>query len=185
MFNSVTTTTPMTAKELAQLSIPDKQVELVRGHLVVREPPSTRHGGVAGELYYQLSQYVRDRDLGRAFPQDTGFKIASDPDTVRGPDVAFVSRDRLHLIPDEGYAELAPDLVAEVVSPGDRTGEVLAKVGDWLAGGTRLVWVIDPRRVEARIFRPDGSVTVLGGDQDLDGEDIVPGFSCKVNSILS
>jgi len=73
----------MTAEELAQTSIPDKQVELIRGRLVVREPPSTHHGAVAGNLFFELSVFVRREQLGQVLPQDTGFKIDSDPDTVR------------------------------------------------------------------------------------------------------
>jgi Uma2 family endonuclease len=174
----------MTAEELARTSIPDKAVELIRGHLVVREPPGTSHGGVAADLAHELGTYVRRERLGRVFAQDTGFKIAHDPDTVRASDVAFVSRDRPPGIPDAGYAELAPDLVVEVLSPDDRAGEVLAKIGDFLAAGTRLAWLVDPRRREARIFRPDGSVTVIGPDGALDGEDVLPGFSCPLATVL-
>lgn len=174
----------MTADELARTSIPDKQVELIRGCLVVREPHSTRHGVVAGNLTFELSAFVRREKLGQVFPQDTGFKIGSDPDTVRGPDVAFVSEEQLDQVPEEGYAKLAPDLVVEVLSPSDRPGEVLAKIGDWLAAGTRCAWLIDPRRREARVFRADGSVSVIGEDGVLDGEDVLPGFSCPLRAIL-
>lgn len=174
----------MSAEELARTSIPDKQVELVRGRLVVREPPSTHHGAVAGNLAYELSVFVRKRKLGQVFAQDTGFKIASDPDTVRGPDVAFVSKERLDRIPEEGYADLAPDLVVEVISPSDRPGEVLAKIGDWLDAGARCAWLIDPRQREARIFNADGSVSVTGEGGSLDGGDVLPGFTCPLRAIL-
>ena len=174
----------MTAEELARTSIPDKQVELIRGRLVVREPPSTHHGAVAGNVAYELSVFVREKKLGQVFPQDTGFKIASDPDTVRGPDVAFVSKERLDRIPEEGYADLVPDLVVEVVSPGDRPGEVLAKIGDWLEACARCSWLIDPRRREARISNADGSVSVTGEGGSLDGGDVLPGFTCPLRAIL-
>ncbi len=98
--------------------------------------------------------------------------------------MAFVANERLDRIPTEGYAELAPDLVVEVLSPGDRAGELLAKVGDFLAAGTRLVWVVDPRRREARVFRPDGSVAVIDQEGELDGEDVVPGFTCKLSAVF-
>ncbi len=174
----------MTAEELARTSVPGKVLELIRGHLVVREPPGTRHGAVAADLAYELAAFVRKEGLGQVFAQDTGFKIERDPDTVRGPDVAFVSRERLDRIPEEGYAELAPDLVVEVLSPSDRAGAVLAKIGDFLAAGTRLAWLLDPRRREARVFRSDGSVDVIGEDGALDGEDVLPGFSCPLSAIL-
>lgn len=185
MFHNVDTPALLTAKDVERLSLPDKQVELVRGRLVVREPPGTWHGAVAANLLYYLSDFVRREGLGLVFAQDTGFKIASDPDTVRAPDVAFVSRERAGAIRGRGYAELAPDLLAEILSPDDRPAEVLAKVADWLAAGTRLVWVIDPERSQARVYRQDGSLSVLGEDDSLDGEDVLPGFSCQLASVLS
>src|SRR5882762_3774591 len=112
MFRSVTTPRLVTAKDLPRVSPPGKNVELVRGRLVVREPPGTRHGVIAANLAYYLSDFVRRHGLGLVFAQDTGFKIASDPDTVRAPDVAFVARTRAEGIPQRGYAELAPDLLA-------------------------------------------------------------------------
>jgi Uma2 family endonuclease len=159
-------------------------VELIRGRLVVREPPSTHYGAVSANLAFELSAFVRSEKLGQVFAQDTGFKIASDPDTVRGSDVAFVSKARLKQIPEEGYADLAPDLVVEVLSPGDRPGEVLAKIGDWLAAGTRCAWLIDPRLREARVFRADGSVSVIDEGGALEGEDVLNGFSCPLRSVL-
>ena len=123
--------------------------------------------------------------LGQVCAQDTGFKIASDPDTVRAPDVAVVGRDRADQIPRRGYAELAPDLLAEVLSPDDRPSDVLANVADWLAAGTKIVWVVDPERREVRVYRQDGSLSVLGNSGSLDGEDVLPGFTCPLMNVLS
>lgn len=173
-----------TAEDLLQFQDPGKTAELVRGVLVVREPPGTRHGAKAARLTVRVGAFVEQHALGEVFAQDTGFKIATDPDTVRAPDVAFVARDRLEQITDEGYAELAPDLVAEILSPSDRPGDVLEKVGQWLSAGARLVWVLDPERGQVRVYRADGSVTVLGLNEMLDGEDVLPGFQCPVRDIL-
>lgn len=173
-----------TAEDLLQFHEPGKTAELVRGILIVCEPPGTEHGGVAAELLVRLANHVRAHGLGRVFAQDTGFKIGSDPDTVRAPDVAFVSRDRLAQIPRRGYAPLAPDLVAEVVSPGDRAGKLLEKVGDWLNTGARLVWVLDYLSRQARVYRADGSVSHLGPQDSLDGEDVVPGFSIRLETLF-
>ena len=86
------------------------------------------------------------------------------PDTVRGADIAFVSWERLPQRSPGGFPSLGPDLVVEILSPGDRPGETLAKVADWLSAGTRLVWVIDAERRLARIHRQDGSESILGED---------------------
>src|SRR4051812_34368145 len=134
----------MTADELERLDIPGKSTELVRGRLLVHEPPGSHHGRVAAKLVFVLGQHVYPRNIGLLFGQDTGFKIASNPDTVRAPDVAYTSNERQLVIGQRGYGAFAPDLVAEILSPDDRPGEVLSKVGDWLAAGVRLVFVIDP-----------------------------------------
>ena len=79
---------------------------------------------------------------------------------------------------------MAPDLVVEVLSPDDRPGETLAKVGDWLEAGARLAWVIDPQRRLARVYRADGTESLLAESDALDGEDVLPGFNCPLGAIL-
>lgn len=175
----------MTAQELERVTIPGKVTELIRGRLVVHEPPSTLHGRVSARLTVRLGEFVFRHGLGEMFAQDTGFKIESKPDTVRAPDLAFVSRERTREIPARGYAPLTPDLVVEIRSPDDRTGEVLAKVAAWLDSGARLLWVIDPERAEAQVYRPDGSVTIVGADGALNGEDVLPGFACALAEIIA
>ena len=173
----------LTADELQHVYVPDKRVELVRGLLVVRELPGMRHARVAMDLALALGAHVRAAALGRVYAE-AGFKLASNPDTVRGPDIAFISRGRIPDPEPTGFAGFAPDLVVEVISPGDRPGEVLAKVADWLSAGTRLVWVLDPGRRVARVYRDDGTEQILTADESLDGGDVVPGFSCPVGEIF-
>ena len=174
----------MTANELLTLEKLGKSTELVRGKLIVREPASTYHGHVQGILHILVGSYVRAHALGAVFGQDTGFKIASDPDTVRAPDLAFLDRTRVAQIPRRGYAALAPDLVAEILTPDDRPGEVLAKLGDWLDAGVRLVWVIDPDRRVATVYRADGSVITVASDADIDGDAVLPGFSFRLSELF-
>ena len=174
----------LTADELLRVRIPDKRVELVRGVLVVREPAGGRHGRIALNLALQLGNHVNAHDLGAVYAAETGFTLARAPDTVRAPDVAFVRRERLPNPEPTGFPDLAPDLVAEVLSPGDHPAEALAKVADWLSAGTRLVWVVDPERRAARVNRLDGTEAIVDRDQVLDGEDVVPGFSCWLDAIL-
>ena len=174
----------MTAEQLLHVCIPDKRVELVRGVLSVREPAGYTHGRVAGNLTLRLGAHVERTRAGQLFAAETGFTVARGPDTVRAPDIAFVRRERLPDPDPRGFPDLAPDLVVEVLSPDDRPGAVLAKVADWLSAGTKLVWVIDPMRRVARVYRHDGTECVVAQDQTLDGEDVVPGFSCPLASIL-
>ncbi len=176
--------TVMTADELLHASIPDKRTELVRGVLVVREPAGYNHGRVIAQLTGRLWSHVERAAAGQLLGAETGFTLFRDPDTVRAPDIAFVHRDRLPDPASRGFVELAPDLVVEVLSPDDRPGETLAKVGDWLEAGARLVWVIDPDRRTARVYRADGRETSVTEKEDLTGEDVLPGFVCPLATIL-
>lgn len=177
-------TTLMTAEELLALSVPDKRTELIRGHLVVREPAGFLHGEIAARLLVALGSHVFARKLGDVLAAETGFTLERNPDTVRAPDVAFVRAERVPAPRPRGFAEMAPDLAVEVLSPEDRPGEVLSKVGAWLRAGTRLVWVIDPVRRTARVYRADGTISERGADDVLDGEDVVPGLSTVVSNVL-
>lgn len=174
----------MTADDLLRLNVRDKRTELIKGTLIVREPAGFRHGQIAAELSALLRNHVQAGDLGFVLAAETGFKLASEPDTVRAADVAFVRKDRLPEPPVTGYAALAPDLVVEVLSPDDRPGEVLAKVADWLDAGTRLIWVIDPKRRHVLTYRANGDETITDERGSLDGEDVLPGFACPVRSLF-
>jgi Uma2 family endonuclease len=135
-------------------------------------------------LGVELAVYAKQTGAGGVYAAETGFQLASSPDTVRAPDIAFVTRERLPPPATTGYPALAPDLAVEVLSPGDRPGVVLAKVADWLSAGTRLVWVVDPERRLARVYRHDGSESIVTADGALEGEDLLPAFSCSLASIL-
>lgn len=174
----------ISAEDLPRRQPPDKRAELVSGRMVVREPAGHLHGRIANKLAYLLTRYVEERDLGVVYAAETGFLLARDPDTVRAPDVAFMVSDRLPEPEPIGYAELAPDLVVEVLSPNDRPGEVLARVGDWLSAGTRLLWVVDPAIRHIRVYRQDGSLDVVGEGEPLAGEDVVPGLSFTTDAIF-
>jgi len=174
----------ITAEELEHMSFPDKRVELVRGHLVIREPPSTRHGTVAAKLAYFIGAFVYPRRLGVVVVEG-GYKLASKPDTVRGPDVSFIKQERVDRVPPRGFADLAPDLAAEIVSPDQTAAEVLAKVADYFAAGATLVWVIDPWRVRAQLYRNDGTVALVDANGALDGENVLPGFTCPLADVLT
>lgn len=189
-------TTPiglMTAEELFVHPMPGKRVELVRGRLIVREPPGMRHGECAMRIGVAISNFLsRDRDArgaaetrGRVVTCDSGFTLARNPDTVRGPDVAYVSRERWAAPLPLGYGEFAPDLAIEIRSPTDRIGAVLAKVGDLLDAGAHLVWVIDPARQLITVYRADGSQAMLGVDDALDGGDVLPGFAYSLVELFA
>ncbi|HKS06626.1 MAG TPA: Uma2 family endonuclease [Gemmatimonadaceae bacterium] len=174
----------ITAEDLEHITVPNKSTELVRGQLVVREPPGAEHGFVTLRIAAAIARWVDDNQLGAAFAAETGFKIFTDPDTVRAPDASFVTASRLPVTLPRGFLSIAPDLVVEVVSPSDRPGEVLSKVGDWIEAGSRLVWVVDPPRSIARVYRADGSESTIQIGGSLEGEDVLRGFSVALARVL-
>ena len=176
--------TLMTADELLRLSPSDKRTELVRGRLIVREPAGGPHGVVAARILVAIGSYVYANSLGRVFAAETGFKIESNPDTVRAPDVAFVREGRLPSPLPHGFPPIAPDLAVEVLSPGDPVKGVTEKVERWLARGTLLVWVIDPETRTARVHRSDGGTGFIQPDGALDGESVLPGFKCLLSEVF-
>jgi Uma2 family endonuclease len=184
------TTTPVrrlvTADELQAMPDDGKQRELVRGKLVVVSPSSARPSAIAINLAIHLGAFVKQHRLGRCLGADGGYRLASQPDTVRAPNVSFIRSEQLPggRLPDTFFPG-APDLAVEVLSPSDRVFELIEKANDYLTAGTRLVWVIDPRRPGAIVFRPNAAPEVLGGDGVLNGEDVVPGFSVTLTEILT
>ena len=174
-----------TAEELLCLPTPGRRLELVKGKVYEMAPAGGRHGGGAMNMGTFLNVHVRSNGLGRVFAAETGFILRRNPDTVRAPDAAFVSTNRLPAgeIPD-GYIDLAPDLVVEVVSPSDRRREVREKVEEWLRAGVRLVWVLNPVTRSASAYRSLDDIRHLTEDDILDGEDVAPGFACRLGELF-
>lgn len=178
-------TRPMTAEALAALPADGFQYHLIDGELHRMSPPGAEHGEVAGEILRRVANHVVDRELGRVYAAETGFLLGRDPDTVLAPDVAFVRAERLPPRAERrGYLPLAPDLVAEVVSPSDRPAEVMQKVGRYLQAGVRLVWLVDTGTRTLAIHRPGLPTVVLEEDDTLDGEDVLSDLQIPVADLF-
>jgi Uma2 family endonuclease len=159
--------------------------ELQAGFLVSEPPAGGRHGDTALALGSALRRYVREHRLGRVLSNDTGFVLARDPDTVRAPDVAYVTDARWESYEDPArFLPGPPDLAVEVVSPSNSPAAMHAKVADYLAAGTRLVWVVDPEPKTVAVYRTLLAPRFLGLDGVLDGEDVVAGFTLPVAEIF-
>ncbi len=181
-----TQTRPLTADDLLRMPDDGFRYELVEGNLRERALAGHQHGRGAINVSTPLAQHVKANNLGVVYAAETGFKLASNPDTVRAPDVAFVRRERLESVGDsEGFWPGAPDLAVEVVSPGDRYTDVEEKVFDWLDAGARLVIVANPRKRLVTVYRSLTDVVVLTEADVLDGGDVVPGFAMPVKDIFS
>jgi Uma2 family endonuclease len=179
--STTTQTHLMTAEELGNLPDEPLRHELIKGELLTMPLTKNEHGRVAANLTIILGQHVRANRLGKVFTE-CGFKIETDPDTVLGPDVSFVSEDRISLSP-EGYHSGPPDLVIEVISPGDRKGRIERKLGLWLEAGARSVWHVNPRRRTVEVISSTGERRTLHETDEL-VDDTVPGFRVKVSEIF-
>jgi Uma2 family endonuclease len=173
----------VTAEELFEY--PDsKHYELVRGVPRVSEPPGGVHGRIAGRIMARLGDYVDRLGLGTVMVE-AGYVLQRAPDTVRGPDVSFVSVARLapDLIPEQFFPG-APDLAVEVLSPSSRWSEVEEEIADYFAAGARLVWVVDPGERRAIVRYPDRPPNIVGAGESLDGEEVVPGFTLALAELF-
>lgn len=182
---STTTTRQVTADELLLMPKDEVRYELVRGELRTMAPAGFEHGVVIAKLTWRFAQHVETNNLGVVRGAETGFKIATNPDTVRAPDIAFVRRER---IPENGITKKfwpgAPDLAVEVVSPGDTIEEVDEKVEDWLKAGALAVWIVSPKGRSVTVYRSLTDIKTLSRNDVLEGQEVVPGFSCKVAEIF-
>ena len=179
----MTTQALMTAEALWLLPDDGNRHELIAGELRTMAPSGEVHGGLAATFTTYLNVHVMAQRLGRVFAAETGFLVATDPDTVLAPDVAFVRAERLVAAPS-GYHRGVPDLAVEIVSPNDRYTEVDEKVASWLAYGTLMVVVVNPRRRSLAVHCSATSVRQLTIDDRLDGEDVVPGWSLAVRDLF-
>lgn len=176
----------MTAEQLAELTDDRfKKSELVKGELMAMSPTGFEHGIVSARIAQILNDFVRARGLGYICGAETGFILQRNPDTVRAPDVAFVCKEKVPAPPlPTTFAEFAPDLAVEVVSPADRSDEIEQKISDYLEAGTRLVWVVYPKTKTVYVYRAGRAVQRLSAGDMLSGEEVLPGFSVMISELF-
>lgn len=177
-------TRPLTIAEYADLQEPDDvRSELVRG-VLVREPrPGFGHGRVLSRLDRILGGFVEEEGLGEVLV-DVGVVLSADPPTVRGPDLLFLSAERIPDPRPTGFLEIPPDLAVEVVSPSNRASEIREKVTEYLEAGVRMVWVLDPASRTGTVYRSRRDIRLLTPADELDGADVVPGFRVRLGDVL-
>ena len=172
-----------TVADLAALPDDDRRHELVAGTLVCEPLPVPRHDRVRRRLERILEDFVAAQGLGEVFGE-AGYVLARDPDTVRGPDVSFIARERLRDFDDTRFFEGAPDLAVEILSPSNRPAAVHAKVADYLAAGTRVVWVVDPKLETVRSYRDLLSPRTVDANGTLEEDDVLPGLRIAVAALF-
>ena len=175
----------MTAGDLLRLHGKGVRGELIRGVLHETMPTGYEHGTIVVNLSTELRNFVKPRKVGSVTASDSGVWLERDPDTVREPDIAYFSAERMPPgVRVTGYAEVAPDLAVEVVSPNNTLVEVNDKALMWLSYGVRLVWVVHPDTRTVDVYRSGHAATTLTKDDTLDGLDALPGFICGVSEVF-
>ena len=175
----------LTADDLLALYGQGVKGELIKGVLHEKVSSGGKHGDIAFALGAEIRAYARPRRLGRVGGTDTGVLLERNPDTVREPDVYYISAEKLPLdVSVSGYYEVMPDVVAEVLSPSDTRQEFDAKIQMWLDFGVRLVLAIYPETRHITTHQPGRPPATLGYGDTLDGGEIIPGFQCPVREIF-
>ena len=181
---SATSTALMTAEELLQLPDDDLRHELINGELISMPLPGHPHGRIAMRLMVPLAQFVWDHDLGEVY-DFVGFQVTWNPDTVLGPDLAFVSKDRSKKLPElNSYWQGPPDLAVEVFSPGYRPGQINKRISQLFSSGTKQVWIVDLKRSTVSVYRSESDVTTFSGSDYLEAQDLFPGFRISLDQIF-
>ena len=174
--------------ELMLMSSANPQLRFERNAdgTLVTMPPT---GGISGNRELKAGAYllawVESHDLGEAFSSNTGFRLANS--AVKSPDAAFVAKDRLPQGWDQGedrFLDLAPDLAIEIRSKTDTLSQLQAKMQEYIANGVKLGWLIDRQNQQAFVYRSDLSITQYPATAILSGEDVVPGFTLPLKSLL-
>jgi Uma2 family endonuclease len=173
----------MTEADLMNVEDDSCRHELVAGMIVAEPLPTHRHDRTRWRIERPLREHVGAGHLGEVFGE-AGYVLARNPDTVRGPDLSFVTRERLTSFEDVRFFSGAPDLAIEIVSPSNRRGEMHAKVADYLAAGARLVWVVDPKRKSVTTYRTLLAPRRLELHETLSGEDVLPGLEIPLEAIF-
>ncbi|RMF28025.1 MAG: Uma2 family endonuclease [Chloroflexi bacterium] len=158
--------------------------ELVEGRIVPMAPAGMPHGIYEGNVYFLLRQFVDRHNLGVVAAGEVGIYTKRHPDTVRGADVVFISHERNRRRSPTGFLDIAPDLVVEIMSPHDRWSDVMEKLREYFAIGVRLVWIVDPRSRNVLAYRSLTDVREFTADDDLTGNDVLPGFRVRVAEIF-
>jgi Uma2 family endonuclease len=175
----------LTAEEFFSLDQHDVRSELVQGEVVRMSPAGGEHGVVAMRIGSRLLAFVEAYDLGVVCAAETGFLVDRDPDTVRAPDAAFVSKQRMgNTRPPKKFWPFAPDLAVEVVSPSETAESIQERVREWFAAGTRAVWLLYPSLSAFHVYRSPADVRIFQKGDVLSGEDVLSGFICAIADLF-
>ena len=164
----------------------DFRIEMsAQGELVIMPPAGSKTGRRNFIIVQRLANWSEQDGTGVGFGADTGFTLPNS--SKRGPDAAWMSRERWNRIPEEQQEKLAPvcpDFVTELRSPSDRLSDVQAKMEEYIANGARLGWLLDPFDNCVTIYRPGQPPERIEKPTVVHGDPVLPGFEFDFREIL-
>jgi Uma2 family endonuclease len=175
----------LTVEDIETMESKPDRFELIEGALHEMPAAGFHHGTLAGRITYYLNAFGLTHGIGEVATADPGFIVGRNPDTLLVPDVGSVTYERSpvdNIVP--GYAPFAPDIAVEIESPSNTQSELLRKAALYLAGGTRLVWLVRPVERTITVFHPEKPEVVLIESDSLDGGDVLPGFTLPLSAIF-
>jgi Uma2 family endonuclease len=173
----------LTIEELPDV-VGDALGELIAGRFVPMTPTGRPHARTEVRLAARLETFVTEHGLGEVYTGEVGILIRRNPDTLRGADIAFVSKQRLVNVSPDGFLDVAPDLVVEIISPSDRWTDVMEKIDDYFAIGVSAVWIVNPKRSQISIYRSATDVNLYQSGAVVSGEPELPGFTLSTSDIF-
>ncbi|MFQ3597970.1 MAG: Uma2 family endonuclease [Chloroherpetonaceae bacterium] len=177
----------LTGEDLLELqSESGKRYELVKGKPIETMPAGGKHGYVANEISTELRNFVKPRNLGFVFTAETGVYLERNPDTVRGADVTFVSREKIRSVEEieSGFLTVIPDLVVEVVSQASKMTEAIEKVKAWKEAGVGEIWLVNLSEKSVTVYC-DKATQILTERDTLNGKNLLGGFRLPLTTIFS
>lgn len=176
----------ITVEEFYEKAAEGFRGELVRGELKETMPTSILHGIIAGRIAGLLAFFLMQNRFGEVLTAEAGFKLFVNERTVRVPDVAFLSNEKLAEIEDfSKFFNGTPDLAVEVISPSESYDEVQGKLEDYLAAGVKMVWIVRPKQKSVTVYNSLFDFKTFYEDEELNGGDVLPNFKCRLQDIFA
>lgn len=158
--------------------------ELIAGEIVTQMPTGHPHGFIESMIAFFLTLFIREQKLGRILTGEVGIYTKRSPDQIRAADVAFISHERLAQAQEEGFLDVAPELIVEIMSPANTWMEAQEKLAEYFAVGVKMVWIVDPQLEQVHVYRSPEQMKLLHKQDALTGEEILPGFTVALKEIF-
>ena len=166
---------------IAQPENRDYSFELINGE-IFKKLSTEEHGVLAARIVAEFNIYLKSNPIGRA-GVEIRHRVPEDRQNDLIPDVSFISHERAQALTRKGAVPQMPDLVVEIKSPDESSIGLREKALYYLKNGARLVWLLFPAKRQVEVYTED-AVQTLGIDHQLDGADVLPGFTLPVRDVF-